>query len=155
MSNMTAQQHIRWLIRRDLAEVVEIEEDVFEYPWTEHDFVCTLRNRNIIGMVAEVEDRVAGYMIYCLHKNRLHLINLAVARPYWRHGVGTALVSRLISKLSQQRRRAITTEVRETNLPAQLFFKRLGLAATCVMAQYYDTNSAGDTEDAYRMEWRL
>ena len=31
---------IRWLIRRDMPEVLEIERATFEYAWTEEDFLC-------------------------------------------------------------------------------------------------------------------
>ena len=27
--------HIRWMIRRDMPEVLAIEEDSFEFPWSE------------------------------------------------------------------------------------------------------------------------
>ncbi len=30
--------HIRWMIRRDMPEVNSIEQNSFEFPWTEKDF---------------------------------------------------------------------------------------------------------------------
>ena len=44
---------IRWMIRRDMPEVLDIERLSFEFAWTEEDFLCCLRQRNCIGMVAE------------------------------------------------------------------------------------------------------
>ena len=38
--------HIRWMIRRDMAEVLDIEGQCFEFPWSEDDFVRCLRQRN-------------------------------------------------------------------------------------------------------------
>ena len=52
--------HIRWMIRRDMAGVLEIEKLGFEFSWSEEDFVRCLRQRNCIGMVCEYEERVAG-----------------------------------------------------------------------------------------------
>ena len=46
--------HIRWMIRRDMPGVLEIEKLSFEYPWTEEDFIRCLRRRNCIGMVVMV-----------------------------------------------------------------------------------------------------
>jgi ribosomal-protein-alanine N-acetyltransferase len=40
---------IRWMIRRDMPEVLEIERQSFEFSWTEEDFLCCLRQRNCIG----------------------------------------------------------------------------------------------------------
>ena len=56
--------HIRWMIRRDMPEVLEIEQSSFEFPWTEEDFIRCLRQRNCIGMVAEYDEKVVGFMIY-------------------------------------------------------------------------------------------
>ena len=51
--------HIRWMIRRDMPEVLQTEQESFEYSWTEEDFLRCLRQRNCIGMVAEQGERVA------------------------------------------------------------------------------------------------
>src|SRR5262249_26764482 len=70
--------HIRWMIRRDMPEVLQTEQDSFEYSWTEEDFLRCLRQRNCIGMVAEQGEKVVGFMIYELHKAKLHILNFAV-----------------------------------------------------------------------------
>jgi len=142
--------HIRWMIRRDMPEVLDIEDQSFEFPWLEEDFVRCLRQRNCIGMVAEHEDRVCGFMIYELHKSRIHVLNFAVATDYRRRGVGSQMLAKLIAKLSSQRRTRIVLEVRETNLPAQLFFRENGFRAVSVLHQYYEDTP----EDAYLMQYR-
>ena len=81
--------HIRWMIRRDMPEVLAIEVESFEFPWLEDDFIRCLRQRNCIGMVAEHEDRVVGFMIYELHKTRIHVLNFAVAKSFRHCGVGS------------------------------------------------------------------
>ena len=143
--------HIRWMIRKDMAEVLEIENSSFEFPWSEDDFIRCLRQRNCIGMVAEFDERVVGFMIYELHKNQLHVLNFAVRPDARRHGVGTQMVDKLVGKLSQQRRNRIVLEIRETNLAAQLFFKRANFRAVSVLRDYYDDT----TEDAYVMQYRF
>ena len=142
--------HIRWMIRRDMPEVLATESESFEFPWLEEDFIRCLRQRNCIGMVAEHEDRVVGFMIYELHKTRIHVLNFAVADGYRRRGVGSQMVAKLISKLSSQRRSRILLEVRETNLSAQLFFRENGFRAVSVLRSYY----ADTPEDAYLMQYR-
>ena len=142
--------HIRWMIRRDMPAVLGIENKCFEFAWTEEDFIRCLRQRNCIGMVAEKDDEVVGFMIYELHKNRLHILNFAVNPEFRRQGVGRSMVSKLLGKLSHERRNRIMLEVRETNLDAQLFFKSLGFRAISVLRDFYE-----DTiEDAYLMQFR-
>jgi ribosomal-protein-alanine N-acetyltransferase len=142
--------HIRWMIRRDMAEVLEIEGQGFEFPWSEDDFVRCLRQRNCIGMVAEHDDRVVGFMIYELHRTRLHLLNFAVAQDLRRRRTGSQMLGKLLAKLSSQRRTRIVLEVRETNLAAQIFFRNLGFRAVSVLRDFYDDT----TEDAYLMQYR-
>lgn len=141
--------HIRWMIRRDMPEVLEIERQSFEFPWFDEEFIRCLRQRNCIGMVAEHAERVVGFMIYELHKTRLHILNFAVARDARRRGVGKQMVEKLIGKLSSQRRTRISLEVRETNLPAQMFFRRGGFLATSVLHDFYEDSP----EDAYLMQY--
>jgi len=143
--------HIRWMIRRDMQEVLAIENDGFEFPWSEEDFVRCLRQRNCIGMVAEVDDRVVGFMIYELHRTRLHVLNFCVAAGWQRRGIGGQMAGKLIAKLSLQRRTRITLEVRETNLPAQVFFRGQGFRAVSVLRDYYEDTP----EDAYVMQFRF
>lgn len=147
--------YIRWMIRRDMPEVLDIESRSFEFPWSEHDFIRRLRKTNCIGQVAEIGPKdheiVAGFMIYELHRTRLHLLSLAVHPAYRRRGVGTALTNKLIGKLSFQRRRRILLEVRETNLPAQQFFRRQEFRAISIMQNFYDDTP----EDAYLMQYQL
>ena len=149
-SQSTACVHIRWMIRRDMPAVLAIESQSFEFSWTEDDFIRCLRQRNCIGMVAEQDDQVVGFMIYELHKNRLHVLNFAVAQHVRRQGVGRAMVAKLLSKLSHERRNRIMLEVRETNLDAQLFFKQIGFRAVSVLRDFYDDSD----EDAYLMQYR-
>lgn len=142
--------HIRWMIRRDMPAVLDIESNSFEFAWTEEDFIRCLRQRNCIGMVAESDDKIVGFMIYELHKNRLHILNFAVHPEFRRRGMGQAMLGKLLGKLSQERRNRIMLEIRETNLDAQLFFKNIGFRAISVLRDFYDDAA----EDAYLMQYR-
>lgn len=142
---------IRWMIRRDMPEVLNIEQGSFEFPWSEEDFIRCLRQRNCIGMVAENANRVVGFMIYELNRNQLHILNFAVRPDFRRRGIGRQMGEKLIGKLSQQRRNRIVLEVRETNLAAQVFFRRIGFKAMSVLRDFYDDT----TEDAYVMHFSM
>ncbi len=53
--------------------------------------------------------------------------------------------------LPSHRRTKITLAVRETNLPAQLFFKMLDFRAIKVLRTYYEDSG----EDAFLMQFRV
>jgi len=143
--------HIRWMIRRDMPEVLQIETDSFEFPWLEEDFLRHLHRRDTIGMVAEVDGCVAGFMIYELHKSRIHVLNFAVAPDLHRRGIGSQMVAKLVAKLSLRRRKSIFLEIRETNLGAQLFFREKEFRAVSILYGHYKD---APEESAYRMQYR-
>jgi ribosomal-protein-alanine N-acetyltransferase len=59
------------------------------------------------------------------------------------------MIEKLVGKLSSERRTRITSEVRETNIAAQLFFRACGFRAVSVLRSYYGDAS----EDAYVMQF--
>ena len=143
--------HIRWMIRRDMPDVMGIEVASFEYAWTEDDFLRCLRQRNCIGMVAERGDTIVGFMIYELHRTKLHVLNFAVHPSVRRSGIGGQMVSKLVYKLCSHRRQKISLAVREGNTAAQLFFRAHKFKASRVLRNYYEDSG----EDAFQMEFRV
>ena len=143
--------HIRWMIRRDMPEVLEIEKTSFEFPWSEEDFIRCLRQRDCIGTVAEYDDRVLGFMIYELHKNHIHVLDFAVRPDVRRRGIGSQMVQKLKGKLSQQRLKRVILEIRETNLDALKFFKVSGFVATDINRNFYNETD----EDAIVMTYHF
>jgi [ribosomal protein S18]-alanine N-acetyltransferase len=143
--------HIRWMIRRDMPQVLEIETRSFSQAWKEDDFLRCLRQRNCIGMVAERGEDVVGFMVYELHAREIRLLNFAVHTDLRRQKIGRDLVEKLKSKLSSHRRSKISLVLRESNLPAQLFFRSADFRAIRILTGYYT-----DTlEDGYLMEYSL
>lgn len=140
-----------WMIRKDMDDVRAIERACFEFPWFSEDFLRCLRQRNCIGLAAKHGERVVGFVIYELHKTRLHVLNLAVHPDWQRRGIGQQIIAKLAGKLSSQRRTRITLEVRETNLDAQRFCKAQGFEAVNVLRDFYEDSD----EDAYLFEYRL
>ena len=143
--------HIRWMIRRDMPEVLAVEHASFEYPWCEEEFLRVLRQRNCIGMVAEHGERVVGFMIYELHKNKLQVLDFATHPEFRRMGVGHQMLAKLVGKLSSHRRTRIVLHVRETNLCGQLFCRIEGFRAQEVVREHF----ADTGEDGYLMSYLL
>lgn len=144
--------HIRWTIRRDMPEVMRIENECFpQFPWSEEDWHCVLCDRNCIGMVAEVEECVVGVMVYELQPKSLRILNFAVRPDCQRRGIGTVLVNKLKSKLSNERRKRITLHVRESNIVGQKFFGSQGFRALGIVRDLYEDTA----EDAYLFQYRL
>jgi [ribosomal protein S18]-alanine N-acetyltransferase len=143
--------HIRWLIRRDMPEVLAIESGSFSEPWGEDRILRTLRRRNCIGMVAEHRERIVGFMIYELYARRIVVLSFAVHPELRRRHVGAQLVAKLVDKLSRHRRTCLEVALPETNLDGQLFFRSQGFLAEEILR--WASGATG--EDAYLMRYTL
>ena len=106
------------------ADGAQNREELVRVSWSDWDFFRLLKQRNCIGSVAEVDGGVAGYMVYSFFQRHIHLENFVVGSWAWRRGIGSQMIAKLIGKLSEQRRRRIICEIRESNLPAELFSAR-------------------------------
>lgn len=134
------------MIRHDMPEVLEIEQSNFGTPWTEDDFLRELRRRECIGMVAEIGDRVVGFMIYDLHRQFLRILTFAVHPEFRRSGVGRQMAAKLASKLSAFRRTRVDAFVPESNMDGLLFLRSVGFRAVKVLRNHFES------EDGYAME---
>jgi ribosomal-protein-alanine N-acetyltransferase len=148
--------HMRWMIRRDLPQVLEIEWKSFDEPWTEENFIEVLRMRNCIGMVMEYEEQVIGFVLYELHDHStipgrpIEILNIAVDPEFRRMMIGTAMIEKLKSKLSYQRRRKLIAWISDVNLEAQVWLRSNGFLCTKIAKERYPYRPE---MDAYKFEF--
>lgn len=128
---------IRWLIRRDLREVLSIEQEAFPFPWTEDDFIRELRQRQKIALVVEYKQRIIAYCIYHLRPTYIDVLNFAVRHDFRRQGVGSLLADRIHGKLGNRRTRVVV-RVSDFNLGAQLFWSACGFHAVGVERGFFE-----------------
>lgn len=131
---------VRWLIRRDMPEVMTIERQCYGVNgWTEEELIEHLRDRRTIGMVVEADEMIVGYVVYELHLKQIEIVNLAVLPDSQRQGVGKAIVDRIKQKMDHMPKRdKIALHVNEANLDAQLFLRSQGFL--CVGASGVDAS---------------
>ena len=144
--------HIRWAIKSDSAQVLEIERQSFSIleSWNDEDFAVALR-KNSVMMVAELPDEsIGGFLVYEGMRFRMDVLNLAVAESNRRQGIAAKLIDKLKSKLSFDKRRTIRVDVLDDNLAAHLFYRSQGFVAVDVMGACLDDAD----HDAYRFECR-
>lgn len=128
----STQASIRWMIRRDLPEVLAIEKASFSEPWHEANFLSCLRERNTIGMVAEREEKVVGFWVYELQKDHIRLLNMAVHPDCRRRGIGLQIIEKLKSRLSPERRSRLIALVPKSCADAKSFFDHLDVETRAV-----------------------
>jgi ribosomal-protein-alanine N-acetyltransferase len=123
----------RWMIRRDLGEVVKIDALSFTDKWDEEEFIRKLRKSNVIGTIIEVDHKPMGYAIYSLNKHSFVIERMAIHPGKRKRGYAKCGVDRLIEKLVQQKRHTVSVDIHEDNLGAQLFFQKNGFRAISLL----------------------
>lgn len=131
---------IRWAQESDAKAIHAIECLSFKEPWTYKEVRRAIRNPCVrcMGMVACIGEEIVGYIMYENQKTQLEILNLAVDPKYRRSGIGKALVTKLVSKMSPDTRTAIFAPVVEDNLEAHLFFKAIGFKCVGTTPRFFD-----------------
>ena len=93
-----------------------------------------------------LEDKVIGYLEYSLIYDRMEIDNFSVLEEYRNNGIGTKLMSYLVSLAIDLRVVNITLEVRVSNNIAINLYKKFGFREVALRKYYY-----GD-EDGILME---
>lgn len=139
---------MRWLLRRDIDEILEIEKSCFPNPWCENDFVLCLRKETCIGVVLEdLSKNMVGYSVYEFNQNSIDVLNFAINPHQQKKGYGSHMLNSLKNRLEKKRRKFLSTTVAEGNLKAQLFFQKNGFVATNTLKNHWE-----DGNDAYLMK---
>jgi ribosomal-protein-alanine N-acetyltransferase len=144
------------MIGRDMKEVLDIENQSFEYPWGEEDFLRCLHERDITGRVIEVDEMIVGFIVYRLYKRHSEILDIAVHRNFRRMGAGGILVQKVVRALTKKRTH-ILCYVSEHNLVAQIWLREMGFIASGKPVRDWYEYQDGTSVDAYRMllrkEW--
>lgn len=129
---------IRQIKQTDLAQVCAIEAAIFSDAWTMQSFEETMQNPESCLLVAvDDEDTVLGYCCLYTAVDEGEIVNVAVADKARRLGVGYALVSALMREGSLRGVTFFYLEVRESNLPAQKLYEKLGFKAAGLRKNFY------------------
>ena len=141
----------------DVPELLAIERESFEYPWSRAEFEYCLAARSCRGIVVKREGETLGYLFYEILNYGFELISCAVRKSERRLGIGTALVRRLMEELDE-RRCEISCVARERNVPAQLFLRSLGFRVSAIVAyrmRYYSDEWELTTDRSRDRLWAL
>jgi ribosomal-protein-alanine N-acetyltransferase len=122
----------------DLRGICLVEEDSFSEPYP-HGLIARLLQDCPNGFfVAERHPgTIIGYCVATENERSAHLISIGVLREYRRHGVGTALVRRLLSSLGS-RLEELRLEVKEGNVEAIKLYDEIGFKQVERIPNYYE-----------------
>jgi ribosomal-protein-alanine N-acetyltransferase len=87
--------------------------------------------------VAVTREGPVGYIVARCVLDEGEILNLGVALPVRRRGVGRALVRRVLAAFAAAGVAAVFLEVRESNLPAQRLYETFGFQEVGRRRRYY------------------
>lgn len=128
--------------------VLAIEYGSFEKPLKRKKLLKIMRQN--MTMVAEYKNMPVGFLIYTINDTNVRILRMAVAKNMRRKGIGFKMLAELMSRSAVETRKVVTLYVRETNLPAQLFYRNWGFEAVEIFPDYYKDTG----ESAYLMLYR-
>ena len=143
---------------RDLDEVLAIEALCFRAPWSITAFEAELHNAFSRFVCARASapggggpGTLAGFAIYWLVEDELHLINFGVRPEMRRRGIARAMMEYILADGAAARSRIATLEVRTGNAAAIALYRGFGFVPIHVRPKYYVDND----EDALVMMLEL
>ncbi|MGC8497970.1 MAG: ribosomal protein S18-alanine N-acetyltransferase [Acidimicrobiales bacterium] len=130
---------IRRAERRDLPEILRIEETQFPEPWTRGMLIDEMSNVATRRYSVAVEDGVVlGYLGVMFVLDELHVNTLGTAAEHQGRGVATALLAEAFADAIERRMVRATLEVAVSNARAQRLYHRFGFAPVGVRRRYYE-----------------
>ena len=85
--NLAIMGKIRPIDRKDLPEILRIEQDSYEFSWSEDDLIRHLRDRNCGAYTYLFDNNIAGFMLFERDRGQLNLVNIAIDSQYRRNGM--------------------------------------------------------------------
>lgn len=142
---------IREMRRRDLDQILEIEELCFPLPWSRESFLTELKNPLAQYIVAQEGFVLLGYAGVWLIFDEGHITNVAVHPRARGRRIGELLLANIMALASANGAVVVTLEVRPSNDAALSLYRRMGFEEKGLRRGYYLDNG----EDALIMVKKL
>lgn len=127
--------HLRAMQEKDIRAVYKLEKLSQPCPWPAWYFRKQLRTASC--WVLEQQGMVVGFGIVAMVKHWAHIMNMCVAPGYRRCGLGRRILLHLLKVAKRQHARHAWLEVRPTNYPAVLLYRKLGFRKKQIRKNYY------------------
>lgn len=135
-----------------VADLLEIEGELFPAPWTEAMFRQEVEEKWLSrSFVALLGEKIVGYVIAWFLRGEVHVLNLAVTTSQQRKGIARFMLAHIVGLANEEACHLVTLEVRVSNEPAKLLYFSMGFAPVGIRRRYYHDNN----EDALVMTKRL
>ncbi|HEY7656222.1 MAG TPA: ribosomal protein S18-alanine N-acetyltransferase [Burkholderiales bacterium] len=142
----------RRMTAADLDGVVAIEEAIYPHPWTRGNFSDSLA-ADYDCWIVECGGEQAGYCVVMIAAGEAHLLNLSVAGPWQRRGLGREILGFVLQLARRRGAQRILLEVRPSNQAARALYAAAGFTEVATRQGYYPAGAG--REDAIVLQLQL
>ena len=142
------------MVAGDVDEVYALETSVYPHPWSRGNFVDSLVSGYTGWTLRDGAGTLVGYFLLMTAVDEAHLLNVAVAAPRQREGLGLYLLNKIVACARGQSMESILLEVRPSNLRALKVYEQYGFSEIGRRKNYYPAHN-GQREDAIVMRFSL
>jgi ribosomal-protein-alanine N-acetyltransferase len=146
--------HVRPMALRDLDDVMNVEKDIYPFPWTRGNFSDALRAGYDAWRFLDLDERMIGYSVLMWAPDEVHLLNLSIVHAQQGRGIGEYCLRWLAANVHRRGAPALLLEVRPSNDRAVRLYERVGMQRIGLRRAYYPYYD-GAREDAIVMRCAL
>ena len=121
----------------NIDEMLKIEKKSFASHWNRQTFLDELSAENGYYIKIKDKDRIMGYSGFRHVLDEAHITTLAVHHKFRKKGIGSKLIEQLIKDARARGLKKLYLEVRQSNIPAQKIYKKLGFKVIDRRREYY------------------
>ena len=121
-----------------LRQMAQIEQEAFDQQWSERMVIHEVEDENAYYLVGVRGDEVICYGGFHKVLDEAHITNIAVRADSRGRGIGTLLMSELISRARMLGVKYMTLEVRDNNENAIKLYKSFGFTVEGIRKKYYN-----------------
>ena len=152
-AQLKTQYQLRPMQMDDLDAIIQIEATIYTHPWTRGNFSDSL-NSGYSAWILESEGKMIGYALMMMVMDEAHLLNLSIAKPQQKQGLGRYLLEHMLKIAKNHLAANMFLEVRPSKISAIALYENMGFSEMAVRRGYYPADpkiSKTGREDAILM----
>ncbi len=126
----------RQMALEDISDVIELENEVYQFPWTDRIFKDCIR----VGYdcwLAHLGNTVVAHAVISIAAGESHILNLSVTRNHQGKGIGKQFIQFLLNIARNKRAQIMMLEVRPSNIRAINCYSSAGFNEIGCRKDYY------------------
>ena len=135
---------VRLLDRKDLDEIVRIENEIYKDPWNKEAYEREIDNDIAYVYVLEHDNTIVGYYGFWIMFDNIDITKVSVRKELQGKGLSNILMEDFFNRIKNLDVKTVTLEVRSSNDKAIKLYEKNGFKKINIRYKYYP-----DGEDAY------